>query len=243
MKNIYFVNGVKIQENSDGSLIIFLSTGEKINIDSGGKIIEEGGNILTPVTIKYPFQYFDFIGEKERREVQNHFLKRSSSQKNEYASRFYNVLFNAISAVKYDYYIANRCASVNSTGGIYYAKDAKVAMGYSKKDWLEMANAFWPEYNSDIATLYEYFIWIAYQIIEKRWALDTLCTENRMTESDIFLCTRKLVRHKDELIRCGYNYDITRSPGRIPLKITYGAIKEFATPYPYQYTGIIVLRK
>ena len=238
MEFIYFPNGVKVSQ--DGKTIC-LPDGTAVKLGEDGDVLSAGKE-KNIVDEKYPFTCFDFIGEKERSQVARHFAKGKKIYNNEHERRFYGVLAEAIVAVKYDYYLAKYPASVDSKGCIYYTEDANGAMGYSKEDWEAMAKQFCPKCNSDIATLYEYVIWIAYNILQKRWTLDTCCTENEVAGNDAFLHTRKLVRHKGELIRCGYNKHITRSPGRVPLKISYGGFEDFNLPIHYAYTAIVAMR-
>lgn len=237
MEFVHFLNGLQVSQ--DGRTIC-LPNGKIIKLGKEGEILtaDQGAE----VEVQYPFTHFDFIGEEERRQVARHCAKSNLVYRNVYERRFYDVLAEAVATVKYDYYLAKYPASVDSKGRIYYREAAEGATGYVKEEWERMAKQFYPQYHSDIATLYEYVIWIAYNILQKRWTLDVWCTENEVAENDAFLHTRKLVRHKENFIRVGYNKHITRSPARVPLKITYGYFEDFAVPNHCAYTTIVVMR-
>lgn len=119
---------------------------------------------------------------------------------------FLNALESAVFWVNYDYWIANLEPSVNE-GKIYYAKGEKPGVGFSCKQYKEMAKNYAPERGSRLAFVDELLVWYALRIVNKQWTLryaafDSSSGGNYRNAPDKAGC-----REKTGARKCGGYYD------------------------------------
>jgi hypothetical protein len=67
--------------------------------------------------------------------------------------------------------------SILENGKLYFFKGCKAAV-LSYHMFCEKAKEFASEYDSDIATLYELFLWYAYRCAMKYWSIEYICDDS-----------------------------------------------------------------
>lgn len=111
------------------------------------------------------------ITASKRAKVRDWLMKQKpEAERTKRENEFLKILSDALEEVNYDYEIATMEPTVVD-GKIAYIKGKDVAVGYSIKDWIKMAEEYLPERGSRLATLYELFIWYAWRIVKGYWTL------------------------------------------------------------------------
>lgn len=245
MATMKFPNGLQVLD--DGNTIV-LPNGTKFMV-SGGELVKcRKEEVLDKPEVH--FDNFDYIGLVARFHVKSYFERlgyfcdpyyyATKFGNNDYMSRFFAYLKKALEVVDYDFYISRETIQVVD-GRIYFSENGIPSME-SVEEWEKLAYNFMPSGNSDIATIYEAVIWLAYSIYQKRWKLEDIffndanderykdrqwlldyCrAELGVTENDNLLCSRKLVRFRNNFGSMGFDREITRSPARVAGKFGCG---------------------
>lgn len=164
---------------------------QEIELKNGGKIIitEEGSSFISRMGVEVNLSWEDcynrimcnnsdlknfcLIGKKEREKIKNWYskwckTKRTRSYLQDY---FRNILGEALKSVDYNYMIAV-VDPLNCVGDKMKSLNRRLL---SSADWEREALVFAPEYNSDIATLYELFMWYAYRISNGEFTIAYVC--------------------------------------------------------------------
>lgn len=125
--------------------------------------------------------YFKTMGESERNFVRKWFVTCKGKKARQ--SSFLEIVAYALDTIKYDYKIASLEPSLDEEGNLYYQEGCSVCISLKCREWEEKIKAFAPEYNSDIATLSELYLWYAYRIARGDWELECVC-EDSSTEGN-----------------------------------------------------------
>ena len=210
---------------------------------------------------KKPDNFFKITTSK-REKVKDWFEKqKSETGSTERENKFLRILSDALEVVNYDYEIATMEPTVVN-GKIAYIKGEKVAVGYSGKDWIKMAEEYLPERGSRLATLYELFIWYAWRIVKGYWTLHYVAEDSSSADN---YCNSPTATHKLELAgerKCGGFRDgqgnsyklVTHKDVFAAVGGAYGNRGSFYTvgdvnycncciDFPYDGCGVLVLTK
>jgi len=125
---------------------------------------------------------FEKVGKKERKKVIEWYLKQVGNTHKQRC--FLDYVGNAINEVNYDYKIAVVAPSVARNGDLYYANQQKIAVPMNCIEAEEKAKAFNSELNSDLATLYELYMYYAYKIAMGHWNMQILCDDHTVDEDE-----------------------------------------------------------
>ncbi|MBP3285266.1 MAG: hypothetical protein J6M02_07210 [Clostridia bacterium] len=173
MKNVIeLINGGMVEITEEGVRVISVS----------GKLVcfDESGNLLSKkkVTTEKPswMKYFFLMGKKER-ELVRKWLPGVVS-KTEKQADFLKVVEEALTVIDYDYRIATIEPSMDARGRLFYKNDEEVARGLTFNGWKAKGKEFAPEWGSDLANLYELFLWYAYRIAKGFWTLEYVCADS-----------------------------------------------------------------
>lgn len=163
---------MQIELDNAGATIIS-GNGEVIRVNCDGKLLPQ--RVIDKVN-------FDFMGRTEQRIAKEWYLNRKQKGINEDKENnrreFFDILDAAVSKVNKEYYIANVEASIDKNGRIYYKDGEKVAVGLTGEAWKIKATEFAPEYGSDLASNYQYVLWIAYRIAKGFWTVEYVCDDS-----------------------------------------------------------------
>ena len=121
-------------------------------------------------------KYFFLMG-KEERELVRKWLSSVASETREQVI-FLKDVENALAAIDYNYRIATIEPSLDNSGKLFYKNGEKVASLFSCNEWKIKGKEFAPEWGSDLATLYELFLWYAYRIAKGLWTLEYVCDDS-----------------------------------------------------------------
>lgn len=172
---INYPEGGKVEITENG-VKITSETGEILEIGSDGRLKNR------PVKNEpYWFKYFFLMGEAEREAVKKWYKKTEGET--ELQKKFLEIVGEAIKNVNYDYRIATMEPSEGKNGEIFYEKGKDVYRGLNCYEWEEKAKEYAPKYGSELANLYELFLWYAYRIAKGYWHLTFICYDyfsNRM---------------------------------------------------------------
>lgn len=242
MATMKFPNGLQVLD--DGNTIV-LPNGTKFMVLSGELVKCKKEEVLDKPEVH--FDNFDYIGQVTRNRVKTHFDRlyyfisdphytQAKFRDNADIIRFFSYLKTALEVVDYDFYISRETIQVVD-GRIYLSENGIPSMK-SVEEWEKLAHNFMPSGNSDIATIYEGVIWLAYSIYQKRWKLEDIFSDSNLmdkwiygkssvVESDNLLSSMKLVRFRNGFARIGFDKDITKSPGRVAGKLKFGGVDEY----------------
>lgn len=84
----------------------------------------------------------------------------------------------ALEHIDYDYRISAIEPSLDSEGKLFFNEGEKVAIGISDADWITKSKKFAPEWHSELANVYELFLWYAYRIAKGYWDLKYICDDS-----------------------------------------------------------------
>lgn len=169
MKNVKKLSGGYKVEVTQGGLEVTFKNGKVVTFDKEGEIIDTSFILEKPEW----FEYFFLMGKKERKTVKTWLKKQKAEtfiQKN-----FLEYVEKALEKITYDYRIATIEPSRNYDGEIYYDEGKYVYVGLSCNEWEKKAKSFAPVYNSQLADVYELFLWYAYRIAKGYWSLSFVC--------------------------------------------------------------------
>ncbi|MBP3285267.1 MAG: hypothetical protein J6M02_07215 [Clostridia bacterium] len=122
-------------------------------------------------------KYFFLMGKEERELVREWLSGVFPETKRE--KEFLEVVEEALESVGYDYRIAVIEPSMYSgSGRIFYNAGDKVARGICCNEWKVKGKEFVPEWGSDLANLYELYLWYAYRIAKGLWTLEYICDDS-----------------------------------------------------------------
>lgn len=242
MATMKFPNGLQVLD--DGNTIV-LPNGTKFMVLSGELVKCKKEEVLDKPEVH--FDNFDYIGQVTRNRVKTHFDRlyyfisdphytQAKFRDNADIIRFFSYLKTALEVVDYDFYISRETIQVVD-GRIYLSENGIPSMK-SVEEWEKLAHNFMPSGNSDIATIYEGVIWLAYSIYQKRWKLEDIFSDSNLmdkwiygkssvVESDNLLSSMKLVRFRNGFARIGFDNAITKSPGRVAGKLKFGGVDEY----------------
>lgn len=165
-------NGVKVEVTEKECKILF-SGEEEVRINllkrtiKGNEFLQEEDAWL---------KYFSYIGIDERKVVELWILQQvpqTAKQK-----KFLEVVNKALNIINYNYSISNIEISEDLEKKIYFKEYAKVLVSLSPQEWQTRIMSFSEEYQSNMATLYELFLWYAYRIAKGYWRLSYVCDDS-----------------------------------------------------------------
>ena len=156
---------------NDNTVVITNSTGERIYEYGDSKRII-AMNFMSSI------HYFFTMSEYERTLVKEWVTNVKPETEEEKA--FIDRVSKAIETVKYDYKIATIEPSVTPSGKLVYEVGKKVSIGIDFEEWEKKAKEFckYVDDISDIATLEEYDMFIAYRIAANFWSLSYVCNDS-----------------------------------------------------------------
>ena len=156
---------------SDNIIMIISSTGERIY---------EYGDPKRIIAMNFTssLHYFFTMSEYERTLVKEWLVnvKPETDEEKAFVAR----VAKAVDTVKYDYKIATIEPSITPSGRLIYEVGKKAAIGISFEEWEKKAKEFCEGAGdvSDIATLEEYDMFIAYRIAANFWSLSYVCNDS-----------------------------------------------------------------
>ena len=118
-------------------------------------------------------RYFNFIGKIERKLVKK-WCKIEMAKTDEQLD-FLKIVQASLDEVKYDYWLPNIEPSIDKYGRIYYKEGDEVATDISCSEWKKKAEQFAPSCGSELANLYELYLWYALRIVNGFWTLEYVC--------------------------------------------------------------------
>ena len=118
-------------------------------------------------------QYFEMMTSLDRNLVENWYVTQKA--KTDRQAEFLKIVGKALKKINYQYSISAIEPSVDEYGRIYFEKGAPVARYISCEDWIKKAKKFAPTFKSDLASLYELYLWYAYRIALGYWTLEDIC--------------------------------------------------------------------
>ena len=121
-------------------------------------------------------KYFFLMG-KEERELVRLWLSGVASE-TEAQAEFLMFVKNALTTIDYDYRIATIEPSMDNSKRLFYKDGEKVERYLSGFEWEAKGKEFAPERGSDLANLYELFLWYAYRIAKGLWTLEYVCDDS-----------------------------------------------------------------
>lgn len=254
----------KVVEVTDGGKIEVTKDDVKVTSYSGKQVcFDKCGNILfeTQLTPEKPswMKYFFLMGKEERQAVKLWFAYVLPTTKRQ--SDFLKIVRKALNVVNYDYQIATIEPSLTDNERIFYKEGERVANRFPLlSKWKWKAKEFAPAWGSDLATLYELFLWYAYRIATDLWSIEYVCDDSssigNFVESpdsslefevtgkrkiggfaDGVSNTSKLVAHEGFFAECGSCY---HSSGEKALIANVNYIREYY--FNFNTTGVLVLR-
>lgn len=150
-------NGRYALVTSNKERIIFNRNGERIRID------DEIKDALAWL------KYFRIMGEEERIIVDMWYREQiPTTTKQEY---FLNKVGDALATVNYDYKISAIEPSLDEEGNIYFMEGRPVGRGITFCEWAQKVQNFAPDFDSDISSTEELFLWYAYRVATNKWSL------------------------------------------------------------------------
>lgn len=159
-------------ELTANGIAVISESGNKVEFDKNFEIISENSNKNL-----FWFKYF-FLMKEEEREIVKEWYKNQEG-KTENQKEFLENVKIAISKIDYDYLISTiEPSKINSSDKIFYEEGGHVYMGLRRYEWEKKAKEFAPEYNSDLANLYEVVLWYAYRIVRGYWSLEYVCDDS-----------------------------------------------------------------
>lgn len=169
-----FLNGVRVEVEENGFVVIS-NSGKKTYFDEFGDKLNDSDPVEETDDKVYP-DHFDFIGINERNLVRSWYYRQKpfSSRQEE----FLDIVGKAIREIGYDYCIANLEPSCDEDGQLYYEEGEVVADDLSIYQWIEKAGAFSPFNKSELANVYELFLWYAWRIAKGYWTLEYVCDDS-----------------------------------------------------------------
>lgn len=177
-------------------------------------------------------------------------------------NQFLNIVAEAIRNVDYDYWIAGMEPSVFVKEIYYTDKREKIGVGFSCRQWIQMAEDYAPERGSRLSNLYELFIWYALRIAKGLWTLDYVANDsssmgNYFNAPNSSRCMEKTGArvcggycdgqgNTYKIVTCGCEFAIVGGS-----YVDYGTANPVATTQFYNYpdyilnycTGVLVLTK
>lgn len=120
-------------------------------------------------------QYFSHIGKREKyKTVQWYVPIRASTEKQR---KFLHYLEQAFEKINYDFWIATIEPSKDEKGKLFFENGGEVAVGMNAPECEIKAKQFAPEYESDLATVYELFLWYGYRLAMGYWNISYVCDD------------------------------------------------------------------
>jgi len=169
-----FLRGVRVEVEENGFAVIS-NSGKKTYFDESGNRICDSDHIEEMEERVYP-NHFDFMGTSERNLVNSWYYRQKARTSKQAA--FLDIVGKAIRMIGYDYCIANLEPSSDENGELYYEEGEVVAEDLSSYQWMEKAKAFSTKYKSELASLYELFLWYAWRIAKGYWTLEYVCDDS-----------------------------------------------------------------
>lgn len=151
-------------KGENGELIVRLVPNSPVTSQDGGTCSRSQAVESTAGEAKY----FTKITAEDREKVKEWLAQQTNASAR--ANYFLRIVKMAVQEVNYDYWIANLEPSVKYEE-IYYAEGENVGIGFSSKQFAQMAKEYAPERGSRLSTLYELFIWYSLRIVNGLWTL------------------------------------------------------------------------
>ena len=146
------------------------------------------------MTFKSQQKHFFLMGKIQREEAYEYYLNYLNylkevrvTPRNIDKILFLRIVGEAFPVINYKYRIAEIEPSMDSKGKLYYKEGQKVITGLSYFEWKEKAEALAPECGSQLANLYELFLWYFYRVAKGYWTLNDVC-QKLSVESNYFDC-------------------------------------------------------
>ena len=121
-------------------------------------------------------EHFYFMGKTEREITKAWFLEavpETSEQK-----KFLEIVKEAIENIDYDYWISTIEPSEEERGKPTFKIGGNVVRRFYLREWNNKAKEFAPQWNSDMANLFELFFWYAYRCAMGYWTLSYVCDDS-----------------------------------------------------------------
>lgn len=172
MKKDVLPEGVVLRTTETGFEVVSV-TGEITCFDMTGRIIKASGR--PHKRKKYWLEYF-FPMTKSERELVRKWIQGVEAN-GEKQQQFLDIIVKALEKISYDYSIATIEPSKDTEGKICYQANRAVFEDYrmSPDAWMIEAIGVAHEYESQLANLYELFLWYAYRIAKGWWTLEYVC--------------------------------------------------------------------
>ena len=207
--------------------------------------------------------FFFFMGRHEREKVAKWLTVTIPTTHNQV--EFCRRVEVALQNVEYDFQIATMEPSFGVDGQLTFAKNKDVAVGLNYWQWLEKASSFYNDefWQSDLAEIAEYDLFIAYRIATGCWTIEYVCDDSsgrgNYRRGELDGChmektgarrvggfhdgvgnTHKLVKAGDSFVVCGGNYRALGS--QYPVG-DVGSWVYFACEFVGYASGVVVIRK
>lgn len=134
---------------------------------------------------------FFLMGENERAKVEKWFNLKKTQKILECGDttteqfQFLRTVEKALERIDYDYQIPIIEPSKTEDGKLFYQKGCKVPVGVADSltasEWDKAATEFYYDgkWRSEIASIYELYLWYAYRIAMRYWTLEYVCDDSR----------------------------------------------------------------
>ncbi|MBP3285153.1 MAG: hypothetical protein J6M02_06595, partial [Clostridia bacterium] len=157
-------NGVKVEISSETGIKVTSVSGKQVCFDQCGNLLSEE-KATTEQSSR--LKYFCLMGKEEREDVRQWLSDVASKTKKQ--ADFLKIVGEALTAIDYNYRIVTIEPSWDDSQRLFYMNGEKVARGLSCREWKAKCKKFAPEWDSDLANLYELFLWYGYRIAKRLW--------------------------------------------------------------------------
>ena len=137
---------------------------ETVGLGTEINILQEEGN------------HFFCIGKNARDVITRWYLTQQGNTCRQ--KRFLEEVGKALDYIDYDYKIATLEPSLDANGRLYYKEGEKVCTILSCFEWEEVIRNFSSSCKTEIATLYELFLWYALRIAKGWLTLEFVCDDS-----------------------------------------------------------------
>lgn len=216
----------RIVETDYGFLVIS-DDGERVAFDKTFTMLASTREIDKP-----SFANFSFINDDDLCLIKEWYLVQNPKDYRQ--KQFLTIVEEALFNVDYVYGIALLEPSGNKES-IYYKTGSEILTGLTSTEWEVLAKTFctFGNLKSELANIYELFLWYAYRAAMGYWTLEYICAEIELADEE----------KESGQIECGGFYDgvlntykIVKAPTGSDLYIAGGISKESAEKGEYLFT-------
>ena len=173
-KVVMKLDGGATLEITDDILVMVSNTGVRTFFNRNGYPIKT--NVVPVESMPSYLKYFCLMGKEEREDVRQWLSDVASKTKKQ--ADFLKIVGEALTAIDYNYRIVTIEPSWDDSQRLFYMNGEKVARGLSCREWKAKCKKFAPEWDSDLANLYELFLWYGYRIAKRLWTLEYVCDDS-----------------------------------------------------------------